>query len=114
MADCLFCRIVSGEIPSTQVHDDDLVIAFRDIAPAAPVHVLVVPRRHIASIADLTEDDAALLSRIVSVANDIARREDVAESGYRLVTNVGGDAGQSVAHLHVHLLAGRRMQWPPG
>ena len=112
--DCLFCRIAAGEIPSTQVHADDEVIAFRDIAPKAPVHVLVIPRRHIPSAADLTAADGPLLARMVAVAGDVARREGIADSGYRIVTNVGADAGQSVAHLHLHLLGGRRMSWPPG
>lgn len=112
--DCLFCRIAAGEISSTQVHADDEVIAFRDIAPKAPVHVLVIPRRHIASVADLAADDGPLLARMVGVAADVARQEGIADSGYRIVTNVGADAGQSVAHLHLHLLGGRRMSWPPG
>lgn len=112
--DCLFCRIAAGEIPSTQVHADDEVIAFRDIAPKAPVHVLVIPRRHIPSAADLAAADGPLLARMVGVAAEVARREGIADSGYRIVTNVGADAGQSVAHLHLHLLGGRRMSWPPG
>jgi histidine triad (HIT) family protein len=113
-SDCLFCRIVAGEIPSDQVYADDDVIAFRDIAPKAPVHVLVIPRRHLDSIADLGLDDASLAAALVNAANEVARREGVVESGYRVVTNVGSDAGQSVGHLHLHVLAGRRMAWPPG
>ncbi|MBM4407497.1 MAG: histidine triad nucleotide-binding protein [Chloroflexi bacterium] len=112
--DCLFCRIAAGELPSSQVHADDQVIAFRDIAPKAPVHVLVIPRRHIPSAADLAVDDGPLLSRMVAVAAEVARHEGIADSGYRIVTNVGADAGQSVAHLHLHVLGGRRMTWPPG
>jgi histidine triad (HIT) family protein len=113
-SDCLFCRIVAGEIPSDQVYSDDQVIAFRDIAPKAPVHVLVIPRRHLDSTADLGEADAPLAAALLAASNEVARREGVAESGYRVVTNVGADAGQSVAHLHLHVLGGRRMAWPPG
>ncbi len=111
---CLFCRIAAGEIPAERLHDDELVVAFRDVAPQAPVHVLLIPRRHIESARDLGEADAEVLARLFTVARDVARREGVAESGYRLVTNAGADAGQSVAHLHVHLLAGRPLAWPPG
>jgi histidine triad (HIT) family protein len=111
---CLFCRIVAGEIPSTRVHDDDLVIAIRDIAPRAPTHVLLVPRRHIPSAADLVESDGPLLGRLFSVAAEIARSEGIADAGYRLVSNVGRWGGQSVDHLHVHLMGGRSFAWPPG
>ena len=112
-ADCLFCRIAAGEIPATRVHEDDLVVAIRDLHPQAPSHVLVLPREHVASAADLTEASGPLLGRLFAVAADIARREGL-DGGWRLVTNVGPDAGQSVAHLHVHLLGGRAMGWPPG
>jgi len=112
--DCLFCKIVAGEIPSTQVHEDDLVIAFRDIAPRAPTHILIVPREHIRSAAELTEAHGPLLGRIFAVAADIARRDGIAESGYRLVSNVGRWGGQTVEHLHVHLMGGRAFTWPPG
>jgi histidine triad (HIT) family protein len=111
--DCLFCRIASGEIPAARVHDDDLVFAIRDINPQAPLHVIVLPREHIASAADLTEASGPLLGRMFAVAADIAGREGL-DGGWRLVTNVGADGGQSVAHLHVHLLGGRAMGWPPG
>lgn len=111
---CLFCRIVAGEIPSTRVHEDDLVIAFRDVAPRAPTHILLVPRRHIASAADLVEDDAPLLGRLFWVAAELARSEGIAEDGYRLVSNVGRWGGQSVDHLHIHLMGGRSFTWPPG
>lgn len=114
MADCLFCRIAAGEVPATIVHEDDLVVAFRDIAPKAPTHVLVIPREHIASAAELGEGHGPLLERMLSVAADIARADGVAEGGYRLVSNVGDDAGQSVPHLHLHVLGGRRFGWPPG
>lgn len=111
---CLFCRIVAGEIPSTRVHEDDLVIAIRDIAPRAPTHILVMPRAHVASVADLTDADAALSGRLLAVAAALARSEGIADRGYRLVSNVGEWGGQSVDHLHLHLLGGRSMAWPPG
>lgn len=113
-SDCLFCRIVAGEIPSTRVHEDDEVIAFRDIAPRAPTHILVVPRRHIASVADLTEADGPLLGRMFAVTAQVARDEGIAEAGYRVVSNVGRWAGQTVDHLHLHLMGGRAFTWPPG
>jgi histidine triad (HIT) family protein len=112
-ADCLFCRIAAGEIPATRVHDDDLVLAIRDINPQAPTHVLVIPRDHVVSAADLTEASGPLLGRLFAVAAEIAAREGL-HGGWRLVSNVGPDAGQSVAHLHLHLLGGRALGWPPG
>ena len=111
---CLFCRIVDGELPSTRLHDDDLVIAIRDIDPEAPTHILLIPKAHIASAADLGEAEGALLGRLFGVAADLARADGVADAGYRLVTNVGDEGGQTVHHLHVHLLGGRPMRWPPG
>ncbi|MGH2463998.1 MAG: histidine triad nucleotide-binding protein [Candidatus Limnocylindrales bacterium] len=112
--DCLFCRIVAGEIPATRVHDDGVVIAIRDIAPRAPTHVLFLPREHIPSAADLTSDDGAMLGDLFGAAADFARSEGLAEAGYRMVTNIGAWGGQTVDHLHVHLLGGRSMSWPPG
>lgn len=112
--DCIFCRIAAGELPATLVREDDDVVAFRDIDPRAPTHVLVIPRRHIASVDDLGAGDAEVVGRLFLVAKDIAREEGVAESGYRLVMNTGPDAGQSVAHIHLHLLGGRDFAWPPG
>lgn len=114
MADCLFCRIVAGQVPATRVHEDDLVIAFRDIAPRAPTHILLIPRRHIASAADLTEADGPLLGRLFAVAAQIARDEGIADGGYRIVTNIGAWGGQTVDHLHFHLMGGRPFAWPPG
>ena len=111
---CLFCRIVAGEIPSDKVHEDELVFAFNDINPVAPVHQLIVPRRHLASAADLTETDAELLGRLFAVAASLAADAGLPDSGYRVVTNVGDDGGQSVDHLHFHLIGGRAMAWPPG
>ncbi len=112
-ADCLFCRIVAGDIPSTRLHEDDLVIAIRDINPQAPTHVLVLPAAHVASAADLTDADGPLLGRLFAVAAELATREGL-DGGWRLVSNVGDDGGQTVDHLHVHLLGGRSMTWPPG
>ena len=113
-ADCLFCRIVTGELPSTKVHEDDLVLGIRDIAPRSPTHILLMPKRHIASALDLTDDDAPLVGRLFAVAADLARSEGIADAGYRLVSNVGAWGGQSVDHLHIHLMGGRAFEWPPG
>lgn len=112
--DCLFCKIAAGDIPATKVHDDDAVVAFRDIAPRAPTHILVIPRDHIASAAELTEADGAMLGRLFGTIAEIARKEGIADAGYRLVSNVGRWGGQTVDHLHVHLLGGRAFEWPPG
>ena len=111
---CLFCRIVAGEIPSKKVAEDDLVLAFHDIAPRSPTHILVVPKVHIPSAADLTEDDGPLLGRLFATLAGIARDAGIAEDGYRVVTNVGRWGGQSVDHLHLHLMGGRPFDWPPG
>jgi histidine triad (HIT) family protein len=111
---CQFCRIAAGSIPADILYEDDLVVAFRDIAPRAPTHVLLIPRRHIPSAAALTEADGPLLGRLFAVAADLARTAGIAESGYRLVSNVGRWGGQSVDHLHFHLMGGRRFEWPPG
>lgn len=112
--DCLFCRIAAGSIPATIVHQDDLVVAFRDIAPQAPTHILVIPRDHIASAAELTKENGPMLGRLFATAADLARTEGIAEAGYRLVSNVGRWGGQTVDHLHFHLLGGRSFNWPPG
>jgi len=112
--DCLFCRIIAGQIPSRRVHEDDQLIAFHDIAPRAPVHILLAPRRHVPSVLDLTEADGPLLGRLFAVAAELARVQGLAERGYRLVSNVGSDGGQTVDHLHVHLMGGRAFDWPPG
>jgi histidine triad (HIT) family protein len=111
--DCLFCKIAAGDIPSDRVYEDDAVIAFRDIHPQAPTHVLVVPRRHVPDVDTLADDDAGLLSALFAAVRRVAELEGLAK-GYRVVTNVGAESGQSVFHLHLHLLGGRRMRWPPG
>jgi histidine triad (HIT) family protein len=111
---CLFCRIISGDIPSTPVYSDDRVYAFADINPQAPLHVLVVPKRHIATLSDLTEDDDGIVGELVRRAASIAGQRGYGERGYRTVLNCNADAGQTVFHVHLHLLAGRRLGWPPG
>jgi histidine triad (HIT) family protein len=111
---CLFCRIVSGEIPSTPVYSDDRVYAFADINPQAPLHVLVVPKRHIATLNDLGEGDDGIVGEMVRRAAAIARERGHDDGGYRTVFNCNADAGQTVFHVHLHLLAGRRLGWPPG
>ena len=113
-ADCLFCRIVAGEIASTKVYEDDSVLAIRDINPQAPTHILLIPKAHVASAQDLGKTDAALLGSVFAMSARLADREGIASTGYRVVTNVGEDGGQSVDHLHFHLLGGRRFTWPPG
>lgn len=111
--DCLFCRIVAGEIASDRVFEDDDVIGFRDVAPRAPTHVLVIPRRHVPDAHSLRDDDAALLGACFAAIRRVADDEGLA-NGYRIVTNIGPDAGQSVPHLHFHVLGRRKLSWPPG
>jgi histidine triad (HIT) family protein len=112
--DCLFCRLVGGELPAERLAEGEDWLAFRDIAPQAPVHALLIPKRHVESVAELRDEDADLAGRLVLAAAELARTLGVDEDGYRLVTNRGERAGQSVFHLHFHLLAGRTMDWPPG
>jgi histidine triad (HIT) family protein len=114
VADCLFCRIAGGEIPADVIHSDPEVMAFRDIHPQAPTHVLIIPRKHIPSVNELSRSEADLMGRLFLVARDLARKEGVGEGGYRMVVNAGPDAGQSVFHVHMHLLGGRALGWPPG
>ena len=114
VTDCLFCKVASGEIPATLVHEDERVVAFRDISPQAPVHILVIPREHVASLDDASDDQAGLLGDMLIVARDLARSEGIAEDGYRTVLNVGADGGQTVHHIHLHLIGGRALAWPPG
>ena len=111
-ANCIFCKIIRGEIPSKTLVNNKELIAFRDIAPQAPTHILIVPKKHVASLDDMTDSD--LMGRIMTLAAALARQEGIARSGYRTVVNTGADGGQSVDHLHVHLLGGRKMTWPPG
>ncbi len=114
MSDCLFCRIGRREIPARIAYEDDQVLAFEDISPQAPTHTLVIPKRHIATLNDTGAGDEALLGHMVQVAAQLARDKGLAESGFRLVANCMEGAGQSVFHIHVHLLGGRRFAWPPG
>ena len=115
MSDCIFCKIASKEIPSTLIYEDDTVAAFHDLDPKAPVHVLVIPKKHVESLLALEEEDKALVSHIlVDVIPELAQKLGIAENGIRVVANTGEEGGQTVKHLHFHLLGGRSMQWPPG
>ena len=113
MSDCLFCKIITGQIPSKKVYEDEHIFAFDDVNPQAPTHVLVVPKKHIRGLKEAQPEDAGLLGRCELVAAEIARQRQI-EDGYRTVYNVGPRAGQSVFHLHLHLLGGRNLRWPPG
>lgn len=113
-SDCLFCKIASGAIAADLVHEGERLLAFRDISPQAPLHVLVIPREHVASLDAVGEDGGGLLGEALLLAAAIARREGVSEDGYRTVINTGDDGGQTVHHLHVHVLGGRPLGWPPG
>lgn len=114
MSDCVFCKIVSGEIPSTKVYEDDKVLAFKDINPEAPVHIVIIPKNHIESLNSIKEEDINIISHILITAKNLAKDLGISEKGYRLVNNCGKDGGQTVNHLHFHLLGGRLLQWPPG
>ena len=111
---CIFCKIVAGEIPAAKIFEDERAVVFRDINPQAPTHALVIPRAHVASLNEARADDAALLGHLLLVAARVAYEEGLAEGGYRTVINTGAEAGQTVFHIHVHLLGGRRLTWPPG
>ena len=108
MEDCLFCKIIKGEIPSTKVYEDDEILAFKDINPAAPIHILVIPKKHIATLAHMEKEDEAIVGKIYGVINKIAEEKGFKESGYRVIVNCGKDAGQEVMHLHFHILAGAK------
>ena len=114
MTDCLFCKIVAGEIPADIVHETESTVAFRDINPQAPTHVLIVPRKHIATINDIEDEDRELIGSLYTAARDIAVAEGIADEGYRVIMNCNEGAGQTVFHLHLHLIGGRPMSWPPG
>jgi histidine triad (HIT) family protein len=111
---CIFCRVANGSIPARIAHEDEESVAFHDIDPRAPVHVLIIPREHISSVDQLREENAGLMGHLFMVARSLARELGVADSGYRMVVNSGRDAGQSVDHVHMHLLGGRPLKWPPG
>ena len=114
MAETIFSRILAGEIPADFVHQDEFAVASRDVSPQAPVHLLVIPRKPLRSIADAGDEDAALLGHLMQVCHQVAADAGLAEGGYRVVTNVGADGGQTVEHLHFHVLGGRSLSWPPG
>jgi len=114
MSDCIFCRIAAGEIPAELVFEDELVVGFRDLSPQAPTHVLIIPRKHIATLNELQPEDEAIVGRLYTAAAQVAAREGLAERGYRTLINCNADGGQTVFHLHLHLLGGRQMHWPPG
>ena len=113
MADCLFCKIAAGEIPSTKVYEDEWVYAFLDIDPQAPFHAIIIPKEHIASAAEITTENSALIAKVFEAAAIIAKNENL-EKGFRIVNNCGADGGQTVGHIHFHLLARRNLAWPPG
>lgn len=112
--DCLFCKIVAGEIPSIKVYEDDKVLAFRDIDPQAPQHIIIIPKEHISSANEITEENSSVVAKIFETAAKIAKEQGFSENGYRIVNNCGEDGGQTVGHIHFHLLAGRNLGWPPG
>jgi histidine triad (HIT) family protein len=112
--DCLFCKIAAGQIPAKKVYEDDRLVAFRDINPQAPVHVLIIPRKHVASLNAITAEDESLMGALTLAAQKIARDEGVADGGWRAVLNTGKDGGQTVFHVHLHVLGGRPLGWPPG
>lgn len=114
MSDCLFCRIAQGQIATDFVYEDDTILAFKDIQPQAPVHVVLIPRQHLTTVADIGAGQQGIMDRLTCTANWIARDQGIDQSGYRLVVNCNSDGGQSVFHLHMHLLGGRKMVWPPG
>jgi histidine triad (HIT) family protein len=114
MTDCLFCKIREGEIPADIVFENDDVLAFNDVNPQAPVHLLIIPKQHISTVNDVTDEDQVLMGKLFSAAKTIAEQKGVSDEGYRLVVNCNEKAGQTVFHIHMHLLAGRAMTWPPG
>ncbi|MFW5986486.1 MAG: histidine triad nucleotide-binding protein [Halanaerobiales bacterium] len=114
MEDCLFCKIVNGEMDTDFVYEDEKVVAFEDINPQAPLHLLIVPREHISTLLDMEGEDYQISAHVYRVANKLAREKGIAEDGFRLVSNCGDDGGQTVYHIHYHLLGGRELQWPPG
>ena len=114
MSDCLFCRIVEKKVPARIVFEDDLCLAFEDVNPQAPVHTLVIPKKHLPTLLDLKEEDESLMGHLIGIANKIAKDKGIAERGFRLVTNCNPESGQTVYHIHLHVLGGRIMHWPPG
>ncbi|HMK61319.1 MAG TPA: histidine triad nucleotide-binding protein [Dissulfurispiraceae bacterium] len=114
MQNCVFCRIVQRQRPARVVYEDDAIVAFEDINPQAPVHTLIIPKKHIPSLLDITDEDASVLGRMLQIANKIAVDKGIADKGFRIVNNCNPDGGQTIYHIHLHLLGGRQMRWPPG
>jgi histidine triad (HIT) family protein len=114
MDDCLFCKIIEKKIPAKIAYEDDKVLAFHDISPQAPVHILIIPKKHIASVSDLSAQDSEIMGYLHLIAKKLAKEFKIEKSGFRLVINNGSDAGQAVSHIHLHVLGGRKLQWPPG
>lgn len=114
MADCLFCKIAEGEIPAKIEHDDDLAVAFHDINPQAPIHIIIIPRKHIPTVIDVEKNDYEVMGYLYRVASMIAEKENISQDGFRLVINCGKSAGQEIQHIHIHMLSGRNFGWPPG
>lgn len=114
MSDCIFCKIINGDIPSKKIYEDDKVLAFHDISPEAPVHFLVIPKKHIGSVNEITEENSSVIAHIFTIINKIVKELNVADTGYRVVTNCGVHGGQTVEHIHFHVMAGREMTWPAG
>ena len=114
MANCIFCKIANGEIPAKKIYEDDMVLAFNDISPEAPVHILVIPKEHIQSVNDINEENSEVIAHIFMVINKLVRELNIAHTGYRIINNCGEEGGQTVNHIHFHVLGGRSLQWPPG
>ena len=114
MADCIFCKIANGNIPAKKVYEDDMVLAFNDISPEAPVHILVIPKKHIQSVNEINKENCEVIAHIFMVINKLVRELNIADTGYRIVNNCGEEGGQTVDHMHFHVLGGRCLQWPPG
>ncbi len=114
MEDCIFCKIIKGEIPCDKVYEDDMVLSFKDINPGAPSHILIIPKKHISSLNEVTNKDSEIIAHIFIVAKELVKKLGIDETGYRIVSNCGEEGGQTVPHIHFHILGGRLLQWPPG
>ena len=112
MTDCLFCKIINGEIPSEKIYEDEEILAFKDISPVAPVHILIIPKKHIVSLNDINEDNSEIIGKILLRAKKIAEELGIKEEGYRIINNIGENGGQTVGHLHFHLIGGKKLDWP--
>ncbi len=114
MEDCIFCKIIKGEIPCEKIYEDDIVLSFKDISPGAPSHVLIIPKKHISSLNEVTDEDSKIIAHVFIVLKEIVKKLGINETGYRIVSNCGEEGGQTVEHIHFHVLGGRTLQWPPG